>query len=225
MTGAAAAGSILCGTLLGLAVLAVLWGRRVRRRQWERTQTWAQQHGWAAIPRPPVDWWRRLPGANPRGITHMLSGAIRERPVHVAAYEVTDVSFDAQGGTTSNTNHYTVVVTSLSRPLPEIVVEPRRGLARLKNRVAGPGNAGSGDPAFDRDFRIRTSAPHAVAHWCTPEVRAAHASGHVLLPWSVQGRELLHYTRGAMELTSVISYASSLVWLAEVIDSGGARER
>jgi len=220
MTGAAVAGGVLCGTLLGLAALAVVWGRRVRRRQWERTQTWAQQHGWAAVPRPTVDWWRRLPGANPRGLTAMLSGAIRERPVHVAAYEVTDVSFDAQGGTTSNTNHYTVVVTSLSRPLPEIVVEPRRALSKLTSRVAGPG---SGDPAFDREFRIRTSAPHAIEHWCTPEVRAAHTGGHVLLPWSVQGRELMHYTRGAMELTSVISYASALVWLAELIDSGGAR--
>jgi len=39
----------------------------------------------------------------------------------------------------------------------------------------------------------------------------------------VQGRELMHHTRGAMELTSVISYASALVWLAELIDSRGAR--
>ena len=112
------------------------------------------------------------------------------------------------------------MVTSLTRRCRRSRSSPGAGLAKLKNRVAGPGNAGTGDPAFDRDFRIRTSAPHAVAHWCTPEVRAAHAAGHVLLPWSVQGRELLHYTRGPVELTSVISYASSLVWLAELIDSG-----
>jgi len=90
----------------------------------------------------------------------MLSGAVRERPVHVAAYEVTDVSFDAQGGTTSNTNHYTVVVTSLSRPLPEIVVEPRRGLAKLKNRVAGPGNAGT-----PRTTGWRPSGPRSRWTW------------------------------------------------------------
>jgi hypothetical protein len=117
-----------------------------------------------------------------------------------------------------------VVVAALRNVLPDITVEPRGALSRLKNRAAGPGSAGTGDAQFDREFRIRTSAPHAVGRWCTPQVRAAHASGHVLVPWTAQGRELLHFTRGPVDLTTVIAYAESLVWLADSLDPGvGAR--
>jgi hypothetical protein len=217
-----ATGAVVCVLLFALTVLAVVAGRRARRRRWERTRQWAREHGWQATQQPNVDWWRRLPGANPRGVTLLLAGVVRGRPVHVAQYEITDttVTTNADGSTAtgSNTRQYTVVVAALRTVLPDIAVEPRGALSRLKNRAAGPGTAGTGDAQFDHEFRIRTSAPQAVARWCTPQVRAAHASGHVLVPWTAQGRELLHFARGPVDLTTVIPYAESLVWLADSLD-------
>lgn len=214
-----ATGGVICVLLVVLAGLAAWWGRRRRRQRWEQLRAWAGRNGWRITRQPAVDWWRRLPGANPRGITLLLSGTVRQRQIFLAEYEVTDLTSDGTGGTTPQTHHHTVVVAPLRRPLPEISVEARGVFSRLIGR-----DTGTGDIAFDRAFRIRTPAPEAVASWCTPRLRAAHASGHVLVPWSVHGRDLMHHTPGRLDLAQAGAYAQSVAWLADALDAGaGAR--
>lgn len=210
-----ATGGVVCVVLILLVVLAARSARRRQRQRWEQLREWAGRNGWRITSRPAVEWWRRLPGKNAKGVTLLLSGTVRNRPVYLAEYEVTDLAPDGTGGTTPNTHHHTVVVVPLRRPLPEITVEPRRALSRLLGR-----DAGTGDQAFDKAFRIHTPAPQAIPSWCTPQLRAAHASGHVLVPWSVQGVELLHHTPGRLDVTQAGAYAQSVAWLADALDAG-----
>jgi hypothetical protein len=68
-------GCVFCvgGFITLIVVSAVVANRRERARQ-DALRQWAAQHGWQVAQRPTVDWGRRMPGRNPRGVTLALSG-------------------------------------------------------------------------------------------------------------------------------------------------------
>ncbi|WP_133877745.1 hypothetical protein [Paractinoplanes brasiliensis] len=189
---------VFCVAGLLLAVLIGVVAVRQRRRRERQLQEWAAANGWQLITRPAVDWARHLPGRNPHGVRVMLAGQVHGRPVMVGEYEVTDaqISTDADGNptTTSNTHLYVVTVAALQRVQPSVTVSARGRLSRAKAGLLGPGDTAGGDPRFDKAFRIRG----APGPWCTPSLMTAHLSGHVPVPWTMSGRQLITWTEGAL---------------------------
>jgi hypothetical protein len=150
---------------------------------------------------------------------------VQGRPVTVAEYTVTDTQTssgpDGMGGTTTSTatstHHYTVTVATLARPMPPTAVEPRGAMSRLARTVLGPGKSATGNPGFDRAFRIRTSEPAAVRRWCTPQLIEAHLGGQIPA-WSAYGTELLTYQSGRLDPPAIPEQISPVVYLAALLD-------
>ncbi|MET8151447.1 hypothetical protein ACIBSW_17275 [Actinoplanes sp. NPDC049668] len=211
LAGAAAALCIVFAALI--AVIAVYSVRRERRRK-ARLQQWADRNGWTLTLRPDVDWGRRLPGGNRHGVGPTFSAILDGRPVSVAEYSVTDAS----DGTTTNTHHHVVTVARLSRPLPPTQVEPRGRTSRLKNRILGPGDTATGNPDFDREFRIHTNDPATLHHWFTAPLITAHLTRQVPPSWSVQGTELLCHQPGRLNPNQIRDHAAAVLPLADQLD-------
>jgi hypothetical protein len=205
---------VFCAVVVALiVVVAVFSGRRERRNRESRRQ-WADRNGWTLVPHPRVDWGERLPGGNKRGVDFAFSAVLGGRPVSVAEYSVTDAS----DGTSTNTHHHVVTVVRLSRSLPPTEVEPRGRASRMRSRLAGPGETATGNPEFDRDFRIRTSEPAALPQWFSPSLVAAHLTGHVPSSWSVRGVELLRHRPGRLDPPEVPHHAAAVLPLATLLD-------
>lgn len=216
---------LFCALVVGLVLLVTVAARRRERRRMDSLRSWAQANGWAVTERPAVDWGARLPGGARRGVSVTISGVVRGRRVSIGEYTVTDTQVttvtDGAGGTststTSNTHHYTVAVALLTRPMPNTAVEQRGGLSRLTRAVMGPGDYATGNPAFDRVFRIRTESPPSIRTWCSPALLDAHLRGHVPT-WSVHGIELLTYRPGRLDPAAIVPQAEQVAYLAALLD-------
>jgi hypothetical protein len=218
-------GGIFCVLVVVLVALAAVAARRRERRRTDAVRSWAQANGWAVTDRPAVDWGARLPGGARDGVSVVLSGVVRGRPVSVGEYMMTETQVsttsDATGGTStstsSNTVHYTVAVARLTQPMPDTTVEQRGGLSRLARAVTGPSESATGNAAFDKAFRIRTANPPAVRAWCTPALIDAHLRGHVPA-WSVHGVEVLTYHPGRLDPPAIVSHAERVAYLAALLN-------
>jgi len=216
---------LCCALVVGLITLAAVAARRRAQRRADGLRSWAQQNGWVVIERPDVGWGARLPGGARRGVSVAVSGVMRGRRVSVGEYATTDTQFttvtDGAGGTststTSHTHHYTVAVAMLTRPLPDTAIERRGGTSRLARAIAGPGDSATGNAAFDRAYRIRTTSPSSIPAWCSPALLDAHLHGHVP-EWSVHGIELLTYRSGRLDPAVIGPQAEQVAYLAALLD-------
>ena len=202
--------------IAGVAVISI----HRRRRHDRRLQRWADTNGWALTRHPRVEWGRQLPGANPHGISHTFSTMLHGHRVNVAQYSVTDAS-DA---TTTNTHHHVVTVVTLDQPYPSTQIEPRSRASRLKNKLLSPDETATGNPDFDRDFRIRTTAPAALQQWFTQPLITAHLTGQVPPAWSVHGTELLHHQPGRLHPDEIPAHAAAVLPLADLLDNHLGRD-
>lgn len=209
----------LCVVSAALVAIIAVYSVRSRRRHRDRMRQWADRHGWTLTSHPDVDWGRRLPGGNRHGVDDMFSSVLHGRPVSVAEYSVTDAS----DGTTTNTHHYVVTVTTLARRFPSTQIEARGRVSRLKSRLVGPGDCATGNADFDRAFRLRTTEPATLPQWFSAPLIAAHLSGRVPVPWSVQGNQLLCHRPGRLDPDEVPGHAAIVLPLATLLDGyGGA---
>jgi len=207
----------LCVVSAALVAIIAVYSVRSRRRHRDRMRQWADRHGWTFTSHPDVDWGRWLPGGNRHGVGDMLSSVLHGRPVSVAEYSVTDAS----DGTTTNTHYHVVIVTALARSLPSTQLEARGGVSRLKSRLVGPGDCATGNADFDRAFRLRSSEPAAVPQWFSAPLIAAHLSGRVPVPWSVQGNQLLYHRPGRLDPNEIPGHAAAILPLATMLDGHG----
>ncbi|MBL7258753.1 hypothetical protein [Paractinoplanes lichenicola] len=208
---------LFCVVAVVLFVLALVIGVRRRRRREQQLQQWADGNGWQLVKQPAVDWGQHLPGRNPHGVRVMLAGRVHGRPVMVGEYEVTDtqVTTGADGNptSTSHTHLYVVTVAILGRMQPPVSVSARGRLSRAKAGLLGPGDTASGDPQFDKAFRIRG----APGPWCTPALLAAHLAGHVPVPWTVSGQQLITWREGSLRPPEPLD---PVLRLAHLLDNG-----
>ena len=72
------------GVLIVLVIVAAVVSARRERERQEALRHWAARHGWQVVDRPQVDWGRRMPGRNKRGVSLALFGTLGGRPVAVA---------------------------------------------------------------------------------------------------------------------------------------------
>ncbi|MFI7599175.1 hypothetical protein [Actinoplanes sp. NPDC049681] len=205
-----------CVVFLALVVVAAVFGSRRRRREQDRMRQWAARKGWTFTAHPHVDWGRQLPGGNRNGIDYAFSTVLRGRPVTVAQYSVTEAS----DGTTTNTHYPIVTVAVLKRSFPSVEVTARARASRLKSALFGGGETATGNPDFDRNFRVRTTAPAAMRHWLSPSLIAAQLGGQVPSTWNMQGTELFYHRPGRLELDEIADHAIALTPLADLLDGG-----
>jgi hypothetical protein len=204
----------LCAVVAVLVVIVAVSTGRSRRRHRAQMQRWADSNGWTFTPQPAVDWGSRLPGGNTHGVTDALSRVMYGRRVTVAQYSVTDAS----DGTSTNTHWYVVTAVALHRPLPATHVEPRGGISRLRRGVFGSHETATGNPDFDRAFRVRTAEPAGLRHWLSPPLITAHLAGQVPPVWNVQGAELLGWRPGRLDLDDMARHTAPVLALADLLD-------
>ncbi|MEO3819552.1 hypothetical protein [Plantactinospora sp. B24E8] len=217
---------IACLGVTVLFVVAMVSTAKRERKRRDRLTRWAHQHGWTITPYPAVDWGRRLPGGNPRGVSLAVSAVVAGRPVSVAEYSYTETqtttTSDGQGGTsttqTTQTHSFTVVVVRLTRAYPGLTVEPRPPMSRLGQRLTGGGKA-TGHDGFDRRYRVRGGDPGTISRLIGPALIDEHLAGTVP-SWSVYGPELLSYRPGVIDMPEHIpALVGPLLRVAQHLES------
>jgi hypothetical protein len=217
-------GGVVCvGGFIALAiVLAVVAARRERERK-EGLRRWATYNGWTMTLRPAVDWGRRLPGRNRRGVTLALSGTVDGRPVTIAEYYYTETttSTNANGSSTSSstTYHYVLLLARLNRPGPTISVYRRGALSKFGRSLFGDRATAIGHEPFDSEYRVAAKDASVVAHVLRPALVQEHIAGR-LPEWSLEGQDLLTYRRGLIgDPATIPGQFAPLVRVATLLDS------
>jgi hypothetical protein len=208
--------------VLALIVIAAVVSVRGERRRRDTLRRWADTHGWAYVERPSVDWWRRLPGYDRRGVTLMLSGIIDGFAVSVAEYAYTETRTSTTPGSdsttsTRTTHRFVVVVVRLPWAGPTVEVVSRHGLSKLGRALFGDRATALGYEPFDRAFRIASKDPDGARRLIGRRLADAHLAGWVPA-WSLRGAELLTYRSGWLgEPDRIPETAAPLVRVATLL--------
>jgi hypothetical protein len=194
-TSAIVVGVVACfGVMILLVVVAAVVSARRERARREALRVWAKRHGWQVVERPQVEWGRRMPGRNRRGVSLALFGTVGGHPVSIADYSYTtsSTSTDASGNssTTTTTHRYVAVVVRLRMPRPTVAVHRRGGGSKLWRSLFGDKATAIGFEEFDREYRVNASDPTLVRAVIGGQLVAEHVAGR-LPDWSVEGNELL----------------------------------
>lgn len=185
------------GVVVLLVVAIVVSARHERERQ-ERIRRWAAHYGWHIAVSPVVDWERRLPGGNRRGVSLLVSGWMHNRHVGVAEYSYTTSSTDSRGSTSTTTHHFIVVVVRLAAAYPPLAVQPRGALSRLGRAMFGDKATATGHDMFDRGFRVQTRDPAYARAMVGPALITEHLAGRVP-EWNLAGYDLLTWQSGMLD--------------------------
>lgn len=212
-------GLVVCGgAVVAVLVLLIVVNHRREKARRQSLERWALGHEWQVIRRPQVDWGRRMPGRNQRGVSLALSGLLRGRPVTIAEYEYTTTT--STGTTTSaETHRYVLLLVVLRQPHPSIAVFQRTGLSKLGRTLFGDKPTAIGYEPFDRTYRVTAGDPGAVRAVLAPALVNEHVAGH-LPTWSLEGRELLTYRRGRIgDPATIPAQLEPLLGVADLIES------
>src|SRR5690349_24799127 len=176
------------GAVLAVVIpFAIVAQRREKARQ-QALALWATQHEWQVVPKPHVDWGRRLPGGNKRGVSLALSGVVGGRPVTIAEYSYTTAT-TTNGTTSTTTHHFVLHVVVLREPMPTVAVYRRGGMSKLGRALFGDKATALGYEPFDRVYRVSAADPRLVRSVLMPALVTEHVAGR-LPDRSLQGREL-----------------------------------
>ncbi|MET7394615.1 hypothetical protein ABZS66_14095 [Dactylosporangium sp. NPDC005572] len=218
------AGLLLIGVgCVGLFLVAVIAGavvaRRKERERVERIRQWAGAAGWRLEVRPQVEWGRRMPGRNRRGVSLAVSGQLDGRPVTAAEYSYTTTTSTGTNGTSSTTTyHYVILVVGMRGVWPVVAVHRRGKLSRFGRALFGDRATAVGYKPFDRDYRVTADDPARVRGVLGRDLIAAHAAGR-LPQWSLGGRELLTFREGRIVQPEALpAELAPLVRVADLIE-------
>jgi hypothetical protein len=203
-------------------VLAVVGHRRERERK-ERLQYWAVRNHWQYQPHPRVEWWRRMPGRNRRGVSLALMGVLGGRPVAVAEYSYTTTSTtnnsDGSTSSSSTTHHYVLYVVRLREPWPAVAVHRRGAMSRFGRTLFGDRATALGYEPFDSAYRISAERPETVRQVFGRDLVAEHVAGR-LPEWSLHGDELMSTEAGRIaEPERIPGRFGALVRIADLIET------
>lgn len=215
--GALVLGGVVFVGLVVLVVFGVVAASRRERERQDRIRRWATQHGWRVAVSPTVDWVKRLPGGNRRGVSLLVSGQLRHRHVGVAEYSYSTESTDSRGSSSTTTYNFIVIAVRLTASYPPLAVEARGALSRLGRAMFGDKPAATGHDNFDRRFRVQTRDP-AYAHTMVgPALITEHLAGRVP-EWSLAGHDLLAWQAGILEdPRQVPTLAAPLMRVADLL--------
>jgi hypothetical protein len=217
-------GAVCLGAFLALAIVLAVAARRRERRRREALQVWAVRSGWQYRPRPQVEWWRRMPGRNKRGVALALSGVVGGRPASAAEYSYTTTStthYGASVQSTSSTHHYVLYVVRLRGPWPAMAVQRRGAASRFGRALFGDRATAVGYEPFDSAFRVSAEHAEQVRGLLGRELLAEHVAGR-LPDWSLHGDELMTMETGLIADPAIIpGRLAALVRIADLLESRG----
>jgi hypothetical protein len=216
-------GAVCIGAFLTIAIVFAVIARRRERQRREALQYWAVRNHWQYQPRPDVEWWRRMPGRNRRGVVLALSGTVGGRPASIAEYMYTTTSTttgaDGATATTSSTHHYVLYVVRLRHAWPTIAVHHRGAMSRFGRTLFGDRATALGYEPFDSAYRVSAERPEAAREIFGRSLVAEHVAGR-LPEWSLYGDELMTYVTGRIGDPAMIpAQFAALVRIADLIES------
>lgn len=203
--------AVAAAVLSGFLLLLVVAGPHRPRRQQDRTQQWAEDHGWAFTTSPPMEWPAQL--ATPPGhrFILMVTSTAFSRPASV-------IEHGAVIATAGVIHQYVATVIKLTTAHPPLAVMDRGSLSRLARTRFGYGATATGDEEFDRRFRVRTRHPELVSTVLSPALIAEHLAGRVPT-WSVAGRDLVTQQFGSIhDPHEIPERVVSLMRVADLLD-------
>jgi len=220
----AGAGTVVCGVLIALLVMAVVVSARKERERQQTLGRWAAQHGWHVTHHPKVAWGRRMPGRNRRGVSLALSGRIGGRPVTIAEYSYTQTSTSADNRSQSSTTYrHVLMIARLARPAATVAVFRRGAMSRFGRSLFGDRATAIGYEPFDSAYRVAADDARLVRTVLVPQLVTEHIAGH-LPDWSLEGDELLTFRDGRIEDTATILPGfAPLLRVADLIDAYSQR--
>jgi hypothetical protein len=209
-----------------IVIFAVVTSRRERDRQ-DALRLWAASCGWQATRRPAVDWGRRMPGRNSRGVTLALSGTIAGRTVTIGEYHHTrttsSTSSTDMSSSSTTTYHYVLMVVRLRRPGPTIAVFRRGAMSRFGRSLFGDRATAIGYEPFDSAYRVAADDATSVPSVLGQALVAEHVAGR-LPDWSLQGDELLTFREGRIgEPASIPGQFAPLLRVADLLETTAHR--
>ncbi|WP_433211541.1 hypothetical protein ACQP00_50700 [Dactylosporangium sp. CS-047395] len=217
------AGIACVGAVFVLVIILAVIGRRRERQRRELLEVWAVRNRWQYVPRPPNEWWRRLPGRNSRGVALALSGQLGGRPVSVGEYSYTTTSTtsgaDGTTSTSSQTHHFVVWVVRVRGSWPALSVHRRGAMSRFGRTLFGDRATALGHEAFDSAFRISADRPEMVRTVFGQALVAEHLAGR-LPDWSLRGDELMVVESGRLtEPDAIPARFGPLVRVADLLEA------
>jgi hypothetical protein len=215
----AVTGMVVCGGfVVALLVLLIVVAHRREKARRQALEQWALGREWQVVRHPRVDWGRRMPGHNKRGVTLSVSGVLHGRPATIAEYAYTTTTGNAGGPTTTETHRFVLLVVVLGRAHPTMAVHRRGGFSKLGRTLFGDKPTAIGYEPFDRTYRVTAGDPGAVRSVLAPALVNGHVAGGLPL-WSLEGRELLTYRVGRIgDPATIPAQLEPLLRVADLIE-------
>lgn len=179
-----------------LYALAVLW--RAKRRQ-QALAAWATKQGWH-FQTTDQDIADRLRGrvfdqGSNQTAVNVAQGPIGDRQFWVLEFQYTTWKKSREDGEPrAKINPLSVVACSIKRFVPEITVEPKRGINRLVSQLRGKA-VFTGNAAFDSSYQIVASDPE-LTHQVLDEAVRKFSLQDKNTGWSLSGPYLLTWQVG-----------------------------
>src|SRR5262249_5616996 len=128
--------------VIGLAAGIGLGTRRVNQARLGALRDWGLRNEGAVGGQAAGGWGVRIRGDERHGVSLVVRGMVKGRPVAIAEYAYTTTSTTAGGGaiaprTTTTTHEYVLTVVRLSRAYPSIGVYHRGALSKLGRVLFG----------------------------------------------------------------------------------------
>jgi hypothetical protein len=215
MDSATVTGIVVCGGfVVALLVLLIVVNHRREKARRLALEQWALAHEWQIIRRPQVDWGRRMPGRNKRGVSLAVSGMLHGRPATIAEYSYTTTTSGANGTTSTETHRFVLLLIRLGREHPTMAVHRRSGLSKLGRTLFGDKPTAIGYEPFDSKYRITGAVGSVLA----PALVNEHVAD-ALPVWSLEGRELLTYRVGRIgDPATIPGQLEPLLRVADLIE-------
>lgn len=212
-------GLVVCGGfVVALLVLLIVLAHRREKARRQALERWALANEWQIIRRPQVEWGRRMPGRNKRGVSLAVSGTLRGRPATIAEYAYTTTTGSANGATSTETHRFVLLLVLLGREHPTMAVYRRSSLSKLGRTLFGDKPTAIGYEPFDGTYRVTAGDAGSVRSVLAPALVNEHVKG-ALPPWSLEGRQLLTYRVGRIgDPATIPAQLEPLLRVADLIE-------
>src|SRR4051812_38791971 len=213
-------GVVVCVSgFIALIIVVAVRARRKERARQEALQRWAMQADFRYVLKPEVDWGRRMPGQNRRGVTLCLSGALAGRPVTIAEYQYSTTSTSGDGSSTTTTHYFVLTMARLRRPAPTVAVYRRGAMSKFGRALFGDRATAIGYEPFDSVYRVKAPDSRSVPAVVRGDLVREHLAGR-LPDWSVHEHDVLTFREGRIgDPATIPAQLAPVMRVADLIDS------
>jgi hypothetical protein len=204
--------------LVGLGAMAVREDAS-RQRYRNDVATWAGARGWRFYKGAGGRTWTsplpRVSASEIKSQVELQVDGIRDGYQFTLVYAIVTIRCYNKTGLPTMDIGSTAVIVRLPSAYPTVEIKPKK----LKFL---PVNGGIGHAAFDKKFRVHTSAPGGPAAIVCTQLAEAHVAGEVPL-WSLREQELMCPVRGEIRIKDLDSTLDRAVRVAKLLSIAPSR--